>query len=65
MPVERMMGFPVARVWRSRLSSVSEADAILKQGTLKFRWMRSTDASSHAETNQGILADLQNASISA
>ena len=43
IPVERMMGRPVARVWRSRLSSVKDAEATLKQGTSK-RLMTSTES---------------------
>src|ERR1051326_5136433 len=63
IPVDRTIGLPVARVCRSRLSSVNEAEAILKQGMSK-RLMKSTDFSSQQEANHGILTARQYASIS-
>src|SRR6476469_10395937 len=58
-----MIGLPVARRCRRRLSSVREADAILYTGGLKDS-MKSTEPSSHGEANHGIFTDLQKASIS-
>ena len=58
MPVESRIGRAVPRVWRSKAVSVSDADAILKQGTSK-REMKSTEGSSQHEANQGILISRQ------
>src|SRR5215467_9250870 len=63
IPVERTIGLPVARVCRKRLSSVREAEAILKQG-MSNRFIKSTDCSSQQEANHGILTARQYASIS-
>jgi hypothetical protein len=58
MPVERIMGLPLALVYRNKLSSVKEAEAILKQGGLNLS-MKSTLSSSQQEANHIVPFSLQ------